>query len=149
MISDKSFLAIVPARGGSKGVPRKNIKFLGDRPLIAYTYDQIKAIEALDCSVLSSEDSEIRDVAENLGFRVVDRPPEFATDNASSESVMLNAVEIVEKEDGITHDFLILLEPTSPFRKPETILQCMRVLVDTGAPSVLTVAKTQEFFGCI
>ena len=147
MIGGKSFLAIVPARGGSKGVPRKNIKAIAGQPLIGYTADQIAAVHEIDCAVVSTEDAEIKSVAIGLGMRVIDRPRELSADESRSEPVMLHALAQTEEEDGVRYDNVILLEPTSPLRTPETIRACMEKLVETGSPSLLTVARMNEFIG--
>jgi len=147
VIGGKTFLAIVPARGGSKAVPRKNIKELNGRPLIAYTADQIEAVDEIDCAVLSTEDAEIKSTAETLGLRVIDRPMNLAGDETRSEPVIVHALDAAECQDGIRYDNIILLEPTSPLRTPQTIRTCMKKLVESGAPSLLTVAALGEFMG--
>jgi CMP-N,N'-diacetyllegionaminic acid synthase len=147
VINGKKFIAIIPARGGSKGVPGKNIKEIAGRPLIAYTADQAETVTEIDRTVLSTEDAKIKSVAQKLGLTVIDRPSELAEDATRSEPVMVHALDGAEQLDGQSYDYIVLLEPTSPLRTPETILKCMQKIVETGAPSLLTVVKSTEFLG--
>ena len=141
------FLAIVPARGGSKGVPRKNVRPLGGRPLIAHTADQIARVPEIDLAVVSTEDPEIKSVAEDLGLRVIDRPDELATDEARTEPAMLHVLDELAGEPPF--EYVVLLQPTSPLRRPETILACMKRLAVDGGDSLITVCRLNELIGCI
>lgn len=147
MHNGKRVLGVIPARGGSKGVPRKNIRPLHGRPLIAYTIDQANAAAALDLFVVSTDDAEIRAVAAELGARVVDRPAELATDSASTESALLHALDVLEAAGEPRFDYVVVLEPTSPLRRAGTIDGCIRRAVDAGAVSLLTVRETRENIG--
>ena len=80
-------------------------------------------------------------------MRVINRPPELAEDETRSEPVMVHALEESEKQDNVQYDNIVLLEPTAPLRTPETIRICMNRLVETGAPSLLTVTRSDEFYG--
>lgn len=120
-------LYIIPARGGSKGIPRKNIKELCGRPLIAYTVDA--AIEALKTTggtiLLSTDDAEIAATVRKLGLDVpYMRPAMLATDTAGSREVILDAMDWADA-NGIAYDCVVLLQPTSPFRTTDDILDCM------------------------
>ncbi len=126
-------LCVIPARGGSKGVPRKNIKPLGGIPLIAYTIRAAQAAGAnIDLIAVSTEDREIADVARPLGVRVVERPVELAGDDIKSEPVLTHALGVMEKETGDTFDGVLLLSPTNPFRDPKMIVEAIRKF-STGA----------------
>ena len=145
MIAGSRFLAIVPARGGSKGVPRKNVRPLGGKPLIAYTAAQITGVPEIDLAVVSTEDPEIKSIAEDLGLRVIDRPGELATDEARTEPAMLHVLD--ELAGGPPFDYVVLLQPTSPLRRPETILACMKRLAAGGGDSLVTVCEINELIG--
>lgn len=112
MIDEKKILAVIPARGGSKGVPRKNIRELAGKPLIAWTIDAAKKSKYIDRLILSSEDSEIIAVAKSYGCEVpFVRPVELARDDTPGIEVVLDATQ---RCTGFTH--VLLLQPTSPFR---------------------------------
>lgn len=113
-------LVVVPARGGSKRVPRKNIALLGGRPLLAIALDAIRRAGILPETVVSTEDADIAAVARAEGCRVVDRPENLAADAAATEAVLLHALELT-KSDGWQAEWVMTLPPTSPFRRAETI----------------------------
>lgn len=109
-------LAIIPARGGSKGLPGKNIKPLCGKPLIGWTIEQAKASQYIDEIFVSTDSREIADVAESFGVKVPElRPTELASDTATSASFVIYTIEKLKKE-GKEFDYVILLEPTSPLR---------------------------------
>lgn len=149
MLLAKRFLGVVTARGGSKGVPRKNVRPLDGRPLLAYTAEQARAVAELDLTVLTTEDAEIEAVGRELGLRVVDRPLELATDDARSEPAILHALEALEAAGEPPFDYMVLLQPTSPLRRPETIRACMKELVESGAESLVTVVEIRDLLGPI
>ena len=115
-------LYIIPARGGSKGIPRKNIRPLAGRPLIAYSIDGATSLcDDLRRIILSTDDADIAAVAEGLGLPVpYVRPAELATDTAGSREVMLDAMRYADAE-GIDYDCVVLLQPTSPLRTPDDV----------------------------
>jgi len=110
------FLGVVPARGGSKGIPRKNLVELGGKPLVQHSIDAGLASERLDAVVLSSDDPEIIDVGARLGCAVVVRPAPLSTDDASTLDAVLHAIGYVERELELRPESVVLLQPTSPFR---------------------------------
>lgn len=114
-------LVVIPARGGSKGIPRKNIKLLGNRPLIYYAIDGARAI-ANDADIcVTTDDSEIISVVEEYGLKVpFVRPESLAGDNTGTYEVLLHALDYY-KEKGKNYDCIVLLQPTSPFRRVEDI----------------------------
>ena len=111
---DKKILAIIPARGGSKGVPRKNIRDLAGKPLIYWTIKAALDSGVVDRLVVSTEDAEIAEVAKSCGAEVVMRPLELASDTALTEPVMHHVLEELEKE-GYVPDYVSLIQCTSPF----------------------------------
>lgn len=147
MIGGKRFLAVIPARGGSVSVPRKNIHPLAGRPLLAYTADQVAAVPELDLVVVSTDDREISAVAASLGLQVLDRPAKFATNEAPTEWALLHALDALTPQ--ATFDYVMVLEPTSPFRSAATIRTCMERIAQSEAPSLLTVGETYASLGRI
>lgn len=145
MLQGKRFLAIVPARGGSKGVPRKNIKPLAGKPLLAYTLEAAGKVHEIDLVVVSTEDAEIKATAQSCGARVVDRPLELAADATRTEPVLLQVLDSLSAEAAF--DYVIVLEPTSPLRTAATIRGCMEHILATGAESLLTVSETRANIG--
>lgn len=130
MYKDKRFLGIIPARGGSVGVPKKNIQLLGGEPLLVHTIRQTANVKGLDLLTLSTDSDEIAAVGKDHGVRVIDRPTELATSEAKSETAILHALDVLVDEPPF--DYVVLLEPTSPFRRSETISKCMQTIVDQG-----------------
>ena len=116
-------LALITARGGSKRIPGKNIRPLGGKPLIVWSIDVAKDIVGIVDILVSTDDKNILEVAKNAGALAPwSRPPELATDTASSVDVCLHALEWYEKENGRI-DGLMLLQPTSPFRSRKSVFQ--------------------------
>lgn len=149
MYRGKRFLAVIPARGGSKGVPRKNIRPLNGRPLLAYTVDQTRGVAELDLTVVSTDDPEIRAAALETGVRVVDRPAALATDSSPTEAALRHALEALAAQGEPAFDYVVVLEPTSPLRSSETIRNSIQTIVDRGAASLLGVRETRENIGTL
>jgi CMP-N-acetylneuraminic acid synthetase len=146
MYSGLRILAVVPARGGSKGVLRKNIRLMAGEPLINYTLKMAKRTALIDSLIVSTEDREIAQVSNRSGVNVIERPSELATDEASTELVLLHALDFL-KETGLTFDIILVLEPTSPMRSVETIEKAIRLCADNNAESVLAVKESKENIG--
>ena len=120
-------LVIIPARGGSKGIPHKNIKLLNGKPLIHYTIDEAREIVGDDDICVSTDDSEIIKCVEDYGLKVpFVRPEELATDTAGTYEVLLHALNYYEKQ-GRHYDVVLLLQNTSPFRKTEQIKEAIKL----------------------
>lgn len=135
-------LIVIPARGGSKGVPRKNIKVLGDKPLIQYTIDAAKGVFDDEFICVSTDDFEIKSVVEQLGLKVPFlRPNELASDTAGTYEVLLHAISYYESK-GYFPDTLILLQPTSPFRTSEHIKEALK-LYHESIDMVVSVKETK------
>ena len=118
-------LVILPARGGSKGIPRKNIKIFDGKPLIYYTIDCARAICQDEDICVSTDDSEIISVVEQYGLKVpFVRPAELATDTAGTYEVLLHALDFYEKK-GVHYDVVVLLQNTSPFRTPHQVKEAL------------------------
>ncbi len=132
-------LGLVPARGGSKGVPRKNIRPLHGRPLLQYTAEAARAARRLERVVLSTEDEEIAQIGRSCGLEVPFlRPDELALDETPMLPVVVHALRWLE-ERGDVFDAVCLLQPTNPLRRPEDIDACIEVLEQKDADAVVTV----------
>lgn len=123
-------LVIIPARGGSKGIPRKNIKPLNGKPLIYYSIDCARAICPDEDICVSTDDTEIISVVEQYGLKVpFVRPAELASDTAGTYEVLLHALDFYEKQ-GRHYDAVVLLQNTSPFRKTEQVKEALGLYSD-------------------
>jgi CMP-N,N'-diacetyllegionaminic acid synthase len=139
----EKILAVIPARGGSKGVPRKNIRLLGGKPLIAYTIETaLAARHVLHRVIVSTDDEEIATVALKYGAEVpFRRPPELSGDEVPTLPVLQHAVAFVEKADHITLDWVLVLQPTAPFRTVEDIEASIALAQRGGCDSVQSVVR--------
>jgi CMP-N,N'-diacetyllegionaminic acid synthase len=134
-------LGLIPARGGSKGVPRKNIRTLAGKPLLQWTVEAATASHAIDRLVLSTDDEEIADIGRAAGCEVAFlRPRELARDETPGIDVALHALGVL----GHDYEFLVLLQPTSPLRRAEDISSCVQVCRESGAPGCLSVVRAAE-----
>lgn len=113
-------LAIIPARGGSKSIKRKNIKPILGKPMVCYSIEACQNSKYITRFVVSTEDLEIKEICQNFGAEVIDRPAELAQDETKTAPVMLHAAETLEKQ-GYKPDYVVLIQPTSPFRNSEFI----------------------------
>jgi len=135
-------LVVIPARGGSKGVPRKNIKLLGGKPLIQYTIEAAREVFPDEVICVSTDDEAIRSIVESLGLKVPFlRPAELATDQSGTYEVLLHAIDYYEKT-GYYPDTLILLQATSPFRTGNHIKEALE-LFDEHCEMVVSVKETK------
>ena len=132
-------LGIIPARGGSKGVPRKNIRRVAGKPLITHTIDAAKASKRLTRFVVSTDDKEIASVARSCDCEVLHRPAELAADDTPMLPVVCHALEAVEADEGKRFDYAVILQPTVPLRTADDIDRALELLVETGADSVISV----------
>ena len=134
-------LIIIPARGGSKGIPRKNIKPLNGKPLIYYAIDEARAITSDDNICVSTDDIEIKSVVENYGLKVPFlRPAELSTDTAGTYEVLLHALDYYEKQ-GKHYDIVLLLQTTSPFRTAEQVKEALALYDRAQADMVVSVKE--------
>lgn len=123
-----NYLVVITARGGSKGIPKKNIKLLNGKPLIQYSIDIAKEIADKKDICFTSDSEEIIKVAKNLGLDIpFKRPAELATDAANSQDVILHGLNAYEKLNNKTYDAIVLLQPTSPFRTLEQVQDCIKL----------------------
>lgn len=122
-------VSIVIARGGSKGVPRKNIKPLAGKPLVGYTIEAGKGSQYIDRVICSTDDDQIGKVAESFGAEFFKRPAELATDAAAVEPTLVHVVETIRDRENYSTGIMVLLQPTTPFRKSIYIDQALEKLV--------------------
>ena len=131
MPNDSNVISIIPARGGSKGIPRKNLQLVGGKPLIAWSIEASMNCPEIDRTILSTEDEEIAEMGRKLGAEVpFMRPPELAVDYATTEGVLQHAVEWLETEENYKVDIAVFLQPTDIFRKQEWLSQVVQALLD-------------------
>tara|TARA_Y100000310_G_scaffold339527_1_gene432467 strand:- start:1082 stop:1786 length:705 start_codon:yes stop_codon:yes gene_type:complete len=135
-----STMAIIPAKGESKGVHAKNRRIIGGKPLVLWTIQQALIAESIDLVVVSSEAPIIREMAILEGAAAIPRPPRLAKDTTSTEDVIEHALTVVKPEP----DNIVLLQPTSPVRRPSDIDTCVDMLQTYN--SVLTVVPSHRFF---
>jgi len=134
-------LGLIPARGGSRGIPRKNVRLMGGKPLLQYTIQAALGAHALTRVVLSTEDEEIAALGQQCGVDVpFRRPLELAQDDTPTLPVVVHAVSWLEGV-GECFDAVCVLQPTHPLRRPEQIDACVELLKQTDADSVVTVLR--------
>lgn len=145
MIAGQRVLAVCPARGGSRGIPGKNLKpFLGV-PLVARVGRIVAELPDIDRAVVSTDDPEIARVAAAAGLAApFARPAELAGDRVADAPVLVHALGEVERADGVRYDVVVMLQPTSPLRRPEHVTGALRMLVDGGWDAVWSVSPTDS-----
>ncbi|MBN1621099.1 MAG: acylneuraminate cytidylyltransferase family protein [Endomicrobiales bacterium] len=141
---NKKVVAIIPARGGSKGIIRKNLKDIGGKPLIAHTIEHSQKAKTIDYTVLSSEDKEIQEVARSYGANVIDRPKDLAGDSARVDPLLIWTVNELEKQ-GIYANIIVLLYPTAPLRDVLSIDKAVTMVREEGYDSVLSLYKDDTY----
>ncbi len=144
MKNNRKILAIIPARGGSKGIPNKNIIDIGGNPLIKYTIDAALESKMLTHCVVSTDSDAISDVAKSCGAMVpFRRPDNLSDDKALSLPVMQHAVDFMESDQGLLYDIVVMLQPTTPLRQAKDIDNAIKLLFDTNADSVISVVDVE------
>jgi CMP-N-acetylneuraminic acid synthetase len=142
---DPKILAIVPARGGSKGIPRKNIRLLAGKPMIAYTLEAARQCPSIGRTVVSTDDAEIAAVAQEWGAEVpFTRPTELAGDQVTDLPVFLHALEWLRTHEGYEPDLVVHLRPTAPLRRSDHISGAITRLLETDADSVRSVCPASQ-----
>ena len=131
-------LAVIPARGGSKGIPRKNIIPVSGKPLMVWTIEASLASKYITKTLLSSDDDEILGIAEKFGSECIKRPNALSTDEAGSEALLTHALE-TEKQKGNYYKYVMLLQPTSPLRGTKEIDEAVKLLLNSDAKALISV----------
>jgi CMP-N-acetylneuraminic acid synthetase len=138
------FLALIPARGGSKGVPRKNIRLVGNKPLLAWTIEAANESELISRTVVSTEDPEIAEIAQQYGAEVpCYRPDNLAEDTSDTLDAVLYTLDFLEKKEGYIPDYVVLLQPTSPLRRNDDIDAAIRFTIEHNADSVVSICEAK------
>lgn len=133
-------LSIIPARGGSKGIPQKNIKVLDGMPLITYSIKSALNSRYIDKIVVSTEDVEIKDISEHFGAEIISRPTELADDDSKTIDVILHALNYLKSED-YNPKLVVLLQPTSPLRTSNDIDSAIEIFLKNDCDSVVSVCE--------
>ncbi|MBN1124182.1 MAG: acylneuraminate cytidylyltransferase family protein [Sedimentisphaerales bacterium] len=135
-------LAIIPARAGSKGIPGKNSKLLAGRPLIEYTFDMALQCGSLTRIVVSTDSESIARLARERGVEVPFlRPAQFAGDNSPATEYIGHCLSALARQEQYRPDIVVLLQPTTPFRAPEDVAQCIKMLIHSKADSIVSVCE--------
>ena len=139
MYKDKTYLAIVPARGGSKRLPRKNILDLHNKPLIAWSIEAGLKSKYVDKVVVSSDDEDILKISKKNGADVIKRPEELASDTATTFDAIKHTIDNMQN-----YDFIVLLQPTSPLRNSMHIDEAIESLQNKNADAIISVCETDH-----
>ena len=135
-----NIVSLITARGGSKGIPRKNIKLLNNKPLIAYSIEESVASNTISKTYVTTEDREISEISKQYGAEIIKRPDELAQDDSSSVDVAIHALDYLS-ECGIEIDFFVLLQPTSPLRTKEDIDNAIDLFIKNDCGAVISVCE--------
>lgn len=139
-------IAVIPARGGSKGIKKKNIvDFLG-RPLIEYTIKQALDSETVDEVYVSTDADDIAEISRKAGAKIIERPDEIAGDEATTESALLHALEVLREEENLNPETMTLLQCTSPLRRENDIDKTVKLVTEGEYDSALSVCEDHTFY---
>lgn len=142
-------VAVIPARGGSKSIPLKNIQPLAGKPLIAYAIEACRRAACVDRTVVSTDDERIAAVARECGAEVpFMRPAELSGDPVTLDPVIYHAVETLEAQDGRAIDVVLTVQPTCPLLRPETIERSVATLLEGGFDSVIMLQEIRHLYWC-
>lgn len=145
MYKRSKILALILARGGSKGIPKKNIKILKGKPLLAYTIEEAKNSKYIDRIILSTDDKYIANTGKKYGAEVpFIRPEKLATDEATSEDTMIHAIKWLQDNDNYNPKYTMLLQPTSPLRIKKDIDKSIELIINKGADSLVGLVKSDK-----
>ena len=140
-------LAVIPARGGSKGIPRKNITPVAGRPLICHTTDFLPTLPWIDLAVVSTDDPDIAKTAQRAGTaQIVQRPADLSGDQVGDLPVLAHALDECESQSTEPFDLVLMLQPTSPLRTPQDVEKCIDKLITEAREAVWTVSPTDSSY---
>ncbi len=139
-MNKKSFLSIIPARGGSKRLPRKNILKILDKPLIAYSIEAGLNSKYIDKLIVSSDDDEILSISKDYGAEIVKRPANLAEDTTTTFDTLKHVVENISEE----YEYIVLLQATSPLRKSSHIDEAIKLLEEKKADAIISVCEMEH-----
>src|ERR1017187_7266266 len=138
-------IALIPARGGSKGIPGKNIRPVGGKPLLAWSIEQARHTPHISRVFVSTDSPEIATVARQFKAEVITRPPEISGDTASSESCLVHALDYLKAKENLEPDLVVFLQATSPLREADDIQKAIENLQRENADSLLSACRVEGF----
>lgn len=144
-MSNPKIVAIIPARGGSKGIPRKNIRMLAGKPLLAWSIQAARGTPSIGRVVVSTDDAEIGAIAQQYGAEVIWRPAEISGDTATSESALVHALDYLRDTEQYMPDLIVFLQATSPLREPDDIQNAIKTLQREDADSLFSACPVHGF----
>lgn len=139
-------IAIIPARGGSKGIPRKNIRLLADKPLIAYSINAALNSKYINKVIVSTDDDEIAEISRIYGAEVINRPKILAQDDIPLDPVIYHAVNYIEKKENTKYDLVITIQPTSPLLKSQTVDRAIDIVINGGYDTLISVINATHLY---
>jgi len=139
-------IAIIPARGGSKGIPRKNIKTFCGKPLIYYIINSALNVKDIEKVIVSTEDEEVAEVAKRYGAEIIKRPKSLAEDEVPTLPVLQHAVKYLKEKENYKPDVIVLLYPTSPLLKANRILEAIKLFKEKNFDSLISVVEDKGHF---
>ncbi len=142
----REIIAIIPARGGSKRVPGKNMRVIAGRPLIAHTIGHAKASRRVSRIYVSTDSGEIAAFAEQCGARIIRRPERLSTDTSRSEDALLHVLDTLKTAEQFSPDLVVFLQCTAPVRKDTDIDLAIQKMESEGADSLISLVRTEKFF---
>jgi len=143
-MENKNIIAIIPARGGSKGIPKKNIKLLAGKELIAWTIEAALGSKYINRVIVSTDDKEIARVSKKYGSEVIKRPKELAIDKAKTIDAVFHALSVLKREN-YNSDIIVLLQPTSPLRRTSHLDKAIHRFLKTRYDSLVSVCPSHAF----
>lgn len=141
----KKIISIIPARGGSKGIPNKNIINIAGKPLIAWTIEQSIKTRSISKTYISTNDNQIADISKQYGAEIIWRPEKICGDTATSESAILHALDYLKVKQKLEPDYVVFLQATSPLRKKDDIEKAIKKIVNDRADSLISGSKFEDF----
>lgn len=135
--------AIITARGGSKGVPRKNIRMVNGLPLIVYSINAALNCRSIDDCFVSTEDKEIKEISLAFGSKVIDRPVDLAGDTATSSDAVAHALQVLKTQDRLP-EYFVLLQPTSPLRTAQHLDECLNGFMLSGLKNAVSITEAEH-----
>ncbi len=141
-----NIIAVIPARGGSKGIPRKNLRPLSGKPLIYYTIKTAIESEYIDYVVVTTEDEEIAEVARLYGAEVIKRPPHLSEDDITLDPVVYHAVNEAEKVNGKRYEYVVTIQPTSPLLSPKTLDRALMAIMGRGVDTIISATEERHLY---
>ncbi len=144
-MQEENIIAVIPARGGSKRIPGKNIINFCGKPLLAWSIEQVKASSKISSLYVSTDNEEIVSVAKQYGAKVINRPKEIAGDEATSEEALKHAINEIRKENSSKIDYVVCLQATSPLRETGDIDNAIETIQRENADSLFSAAEIGDF----